>query len=194
MRTVTRSLQPRSPSFGAGSPRRLVLACAACLGPLLLGGSLALLLGGCSDAGVSAMEGGSEFIYENTIFPGTQLVTATAQVSDDAGMPRFSWVATSYRHVVCAIFDERVGVTDGLITNPHRMRWIWHSGLSTGREGNVLFEHGVSDPQPLAPARTLAAGTYYWAVWALDAQGFPVASSKEYTLALPLSVTPGEEQ
>ena len=56
---------------------------------------------------------------------------------------------------------------NGSITNAASIRWLWHSGLGRGREGDVLFSEGVSvlngdllaanAPVPLARGRT-----YYW--------------------------------
>ena len=63
--------------------------------------------------------------------------------------------------------------------------WIWHTGLGTGRDGNVLYEHGLSNTRGDAPLDRLPSGTYFWAVWALDEQGLPVAATDEYTLSVP---------
>lgn len=147
----------------------------------------ALAAPGCGSEDAGDLGAGAGFVYENPVFQDTTVVTAQAQAGPAEGTPSFSWPATDYRHVVCAVFDERIGIKDDAITNPHRIKWMWHSGLETGREGNVLFEHGVSDPESGAPPVALPRGTYYWAVWTLDATGVPARSSIEYTLTIPVA-------
>ncbi len=144
----------------------------------------ALAAVGCS-ADASDELGGAGFVYENPVFQDTTLITAAAQVGPTEGTPAFSWPATNFKHVVVAIFDERIGIKDDAISNPHRIRWMWHSGLPTGREGNVLFEHGVSDVQTAGDPEPLPRGTYYWAVWTIDSMGVPARSSIEYTVTIP---------
>ena len=76
-----------------------------------------------------------------------------------------------------------------LITNQNDMFWIWHSGLTTGREGNVTWSDGVVARfgQPIETERppALESGTYFWAVWALDDQGKPALSTTELTNTVP---------
>jgi hypothetical protein len=151
---------------------------------------LAWLFGGpgCSDSASLGGAGGEgdDYVYQNVLFPGSSLITAAASAGADPGRPSFSWQATGYRHVVCAVFDERISIIDGTIANPHRIRWLWNSGLPDGREGNVTFADGVSDPETDAAPITLENGTYYWAVWTLDASGSPAASTIENGLDIPL--------
>ncbi len=152
---------------------------------------LSLLSLACGDD--SALEpASSDYLYENPLFAGAALISAQVQPGAQPGRPSFSWPASSYRHVICAIFDERLNLKDGVISNPHRIRWIWHSGLSGGREGQLLFEHGISNAELESPPETLPEGDYYWAVWALDAQGVPQASSQEYTLQIPIQNEVGQ--
>ncbi len=148
---------------------------------------VALAVPGCGAADEDSL-GGSAFVYENPVFQDTTLLTAQGQAGPVEGMPAFSWPATDYKHVVCAIFDERISIKDDAISNPHRIKWMWHSGLPTGREGNVLYEHGVSDPETGAPPEPLPRGTYFWAVWTLDAHGVPARSTVEYTMTVPFAV------
>ena len=139
------------------------------------------VLCGCgSDEGVDAATAGKaagEFAYENPIFQSTWTIKASATGALSA--PSFSWPATNHSHVVCALFDERMSVKDNTITNTHRLVWMWHSGLKGGREGNVQWKDGVADPQTGQKAAALKSGTYFWAVWSVDAQGVPVASTVE---------------
>jgi hypothetical protein len=144
------------------------------------------LLGACGSADDSALAAGG-FAYENPIFRSTGYIEAKAQAGKTAGEPRFSWLATHAKHVVCGVFDERISIKDQTITNTHRLRWMWHTGLADGREGNVLFEHGTSDPETGAAPVPLVNGRYYWAVWAMDVTGIPSLSSPEYTLDIPIA-------
>jgi hypothetical protein len=142
-------------------------------------GALGLLaLVGC---GAAEDDESGGFVYQNQIFSGT--VSIQAAQSGSLSAPAFSWAATGEKHVVCAIFDERIQLDQNHVSNTDRVVWLWHSGLGSGREGNLLYSHGVAAdngaPEPLLP------GSYYWAVWAMDLDGFPVASSVEYTLAVP---------
>ena len=57
--------------------------------------------------------------------------------------------------------------------------------LEQGREGNVLYAHGVSGPALDEVPLPLAPGVYSWAVWAFDDEGQPAASSVEYELTVP---------
>lgn len=142
------------------------------------------LLIAATGCGAEDDEGVTTFVYNNQIFRDTELIQAAR--SGDATRPAFSWPATEEKHVACAVFSERIQVSHDEISNPGSVVWIWHSGLGRGREGNVLFEHGVSDPNSLAAAAPLAPGkTYYWAVWALDLAGYPVASTVENNFKVP---------
>jgi hypothetical protein len=124
------------------------------------------------------------FVYNNQIFRDTALIQAAR--SGNVSTPAFSWPATEEKHVACAVFSERIQVDQDEIANPESVVWIWHSGLGRGREGNVLFEHGVSEPGSRAPASPLSpTKTYYWAVWALDLAGYPVASTVEQSFKVP---------
>ena len=145
----------------------------------LLSALLAASLPACGSDEMGEVTGASSntFAYQNNIFQNTWGIEPKA--SGPLTTPAFSWQATNHGHVVCALFDERMSVKDNLITNTHRLMWMWHSGLSGGREGNVQWKDGVADPQTGTKAAALKAGTYYWAVWTVDSLGIPKASSAE---------------
>ena len=134
--------------------------------------SLAVFAAGCDDGSDLA---GEDFVYENGILRGAGPLQAA--VSGTPQRPNFSWPATNEKHVVCALFARRINVRQSEITNPEDIVWIWHTGLGTGRDGNVLYEHGLSNTRGDAPLDRLPSGTYFWAVWALDEQGLPVAAT-----------------
>ena len=147
--------------------------------------ALSAPLSGCGDDNGGAT-GASNFAYVNPLFQNTASIDASVGgkdvggvVTSDSGTPNFSWPATNLKHVVCAVFDEPIGVKNNRITNTHRVVWMWHSGLPQGREGNVTWSHGVAHPNTLADPVTLPAGKYYWAVWGLSSQGIPARSSVE---------------
>lgn len=142
--------------------------------------TLALTLAAC---GADTPDEGGEWQYQNQIFPGTTVITPAQ--GGAAANPSFSWPAVGVRHVVCAVFSAHLGVSGELISNPQDLRWVWHTGLGRGRDGNILFEDGAGDADGRTPAAPLAPGTYYWAVWAFDDAGAPVASSLEYELSVP---------
>lgn len=145
---------------------------------------LCCLLGAATGCGPEEDQGDPGVVHNNQIFRGTARIQATH--SGTASTPAFSWPATAEKHVVCAVFSERIQVDQDAISNPDGVVWIWHSGLGRGREGNLLFDHGVSAPTSTAAAAPLTPGkTYYWAVWALNLAGYPAASTVEYSLKVP---------
>ncbi len=161
----------RASSLPTAAPRLVALLLA--LAPML-----AALPGcGSEDEGAVAGPAANSFAYQNNIFQKTWGIDPGA--SGPSSTPAFSWQATQHGHVVCALFDERMSVKDNVITNTHRLVWMWHSGLKGGREGNVQWKDGVADPQTGTKAAALKAGTYYWAVWSVDSLGIPKASSAE---------------
>jgi hypothetical protein len=150
----------------------------------ILGGGVVLALGLVLAAcGADLPDEGGEWQYQNQIFPDTTLVTPAQ--GGAASTPSFSWPAVNVRHVVCAVFAAHLSVTGDLIANPQDLRWVWHTGLGRGRDGNILYEDGAGDADGRTTAAPLPAGTYYWAVWAFDDAGVPVASSLEYQLTVP---------
>jgi hypothetical protein len=149
--------------------------------------AVALSAGAC---GADATGGAAaSFAYSNPLFQNTYPIEASVgakeidggSLSAKSGTPNFSWPATNFKHVVCAVFDEPIGVKNNTITNTHRVVWMWHSGLPQGREGNVTWDQGVANATSLNAPTVLAKGKYYWAVWALNAQGIPARSSVEKT-------------
>lgn len=152
------------------------------LARFLLSCCLLIAAAGCGAEDAESDPAG--FVYNNQLFRDTQVIQAAR--SGATGTPAFSWPATEEKHVACAVFSERIQVSQDEISNPESVVWIWHSGLGRGREGNVLYEHGVNDPNSGAAASPLPPGkTYYWAVWALDLAGYPVASTVEQSFKVP---------
>jgi len=150
-------------------------------GSLVLWSLLAsLLLIACGGDEADKSAAGEDFIYNNAIFQGVSVMQAAA--SGTSQQPDFSWPATTQKHVACAVFQKRISVRQNLISNPQDVVWLWHSGLGRGRDGNVLYEHGVGNADLAPRPASLSPGTYYWAVWALDEEGLPVAATREYTL------------
>jgi len=131
--------------------------------------------------------GEASFAFDNNVFSRTSRLNAAT--SGDARMPSVSWPSTGRRLVVAGFFTKRLDVRQNVITNQNDVFWIWHSGLTTGREGNVTWSDGVVARfgQPIETERPppLAPGTYYWAVWALDDQGKPALSTIELTHVVP---------
>jgi hypothetical protein len=121
--------------------------------------------------------------YQNQLFAQTARINAAQDGS--ASTPGFSWIATGYRHVVCAVFSSPIHVKENQITNADDVVWIWHSGLGTGREGNIRYGDGRPHPASSDAPAPLGLGVYYWGVWALDDAGHAVASSVECTLMVP---------
>lgn len=141
--------------------------------------ALAFAPAACADGGAEAPKAASEYAYQNVLFSGVTQIPAPHMTSGHS-QPAVSWPATDQAHVVCAIFSERIGVKERSITNPDKIVWIWHTGLGQGREGNVLYEHGLSAPSAHGKPAPLPPGTYYWAVWALNEEGLPSHASEEY--------------
>ncbi len=121
----------------------------------------------------------TEFKYQNNIF--TRTIRIRASVSfPKPGEPSFSWPATGSKHVVCAVFSERIQVKNNKITNTDQIVWLWHSGLPRGREGNVRFVDGIDPKTEKPPTKPLPPGKYYWGVWALTDRGKVMYSTLEY--------------
>lgn len=129
---------------------------------------------GCGD------ESGYDPTYQNLLFTGT--VRVDAAQDGPASQPGFSWVATGWRHVVCAVFRSPIHVAQNKITNTEDLAWVWHTGFGTGREGNVRYSDGRAHLAATSAPAPLAAGDYFWGVWAFDDAGHVVASSIEYQL------------
>ncbi len=153
--------------------KRTTTIAAAVLGLLFAVGSTGCAAGSSKTLNESA----DYFAYENPLFVGTSRLTADMTVNH--AQPTVSWPATGAKHVVAALFSERIGVKDKAITNPDKIVWIWHSGLGKGHEGNILYAHGAPGPSSAGAPKPLPKGTYYWAVWALSDEGLPTHSSEE---------------
>jgi hypothetical protein len=98
--------------------------------------------------------------------------------------PVLSWDSVKSNIVCAAIFAKSIQSDDHTITNDTSdIVWIWHSGLSGGKNGLVKFEEGIrnfnqSQPESLLRAAPLDEGqTYYWAVWAWDNSGIIIKFS-----------------
>jgi parallel beta-helix repeat protein len=103
--------------------------------------------------------------------------------------PRFMWTPSGSKYVFLALFQNRIKVVNGSISNGFDAIWAWHSGL--GKEGDIRYGDGIVIAggvlMPGSPLPVLAKGkTYYWAVWAWDDKGVKIVrSSKEmyFTIA-----------
>jgi len=133
--------------------------------------------------GASDMAPQDPFLYKNSLFVQTHKMTASSTLNK-VGRPHFQWASTGRKHVVCAVFSERIQLKNNIITNQHKVVWLWHTGLGKGREGNVLYEHGVDKEGGTGNPPPLKKGTYYWAVWVLDDAGSPIPSTTEYTMII----------
>jgi hypothetical protein len=111
--------------------------------------STMLLLGACGVSDEAGDPGDPGFVYKNQIFRNTQLVTAAKSGAN--ATPAFSWQALGEKHVVLAIFSERIQVAQDHIANGDKVVWLWHTGLGSGREGNVLFAQGAKDEAGAPP-------------------------------------------
>ena len=124
---------------------------------------------------------------ENAVFASAdRLVETGVPAFDDTTTttPEFSWRSTGQKFVYLAVFTSNIEVRNKQIINREDNVWSWHSGLGTGREGNVKFEHGrdmvdgkmleSGPPTPLVPGET-----YVWAVWAWDDQGIEITYSSQ---------------
>ncbi len=150
-------------------PRLLMVACAS--------------LYALAACGAEGENGNPDPTYQNQLFSGTARINAAKDGS--SYQPGFSWIATGYRHVVCAVFKSPIHVKENQITNADDVVWIWHTGLGTGREGNIRYSDGRPHPASSDAPAPLQNGVYYWGVWALNDAGHAVASSVEYTLNVP---------
>ncbi len=140
---------------------------------------LPLLLLSCAEYDPDREE---DFLYNNAIFQGVELLQAAQ--SGRPERPNFSWPAAEEDHVVCALFSEAIDVQGREISNPEAVIWLWHSGLGAGRDGNILFEHGLLNNVEEGDA-VLPSGAYFWAVWALSPQGLPIMATQEMLLEVP---------
>jgi hypothetical protein len=167
-----------------GRPKHLRKA----LGGPALAGLTALFLSsvslfGCGADSASAVEGR----FENNVFLRTRRIEA--RIADSAAAPSISWQATGRRLVVAAFFSRPIDVRQNQIRNTNDLVWMWHSGMDTGREGNIAWADGApaSFGQPLigrAPT-PLSPGTYSWAVWSLDEGGKPAEATIVYSHTVP---------
>jgi hypothetical protein len=147
---------------------------------------LILIIVGCDDAAFPLAPLDDEFL--NGVFPSASLInvgTPRAKCVVDS-MPAFTWQATAARLVLAAVFRENIQVQNGKIINPSAVVWVWHTGLGTGREGNVRYDQGGQvDSGSLAkitrPPAALPRGDYVWAVWAWDPSGTRVIGASRET-------------
>lgn len=97
--------------------------------------------------------------------------------------PSIFWEPTGQPIVMAAIFnDNNINVSNNNITNWNRAVWAWHSGMGTGREGNLLFLDGKrvvnGDIDYNNPPLALDTNNYYYlAVWAWDDKGISIKYS-----------------
>jgi hypothetical protein len=86
--------------------------------------------------------------------------------------------------------------SDGKILNTAANVWAWHTGLGTGREGNVRYDQGVAVVNGVlqtdaAPPPLVEGHDYVWAVWAWDDSGRQVTNSSKEIFFTVDSLNPG---
>ena len=146
-------------------------------------GMVVLLLGVLA-CGVSDPAGPAEATIANHVFAGTQLIDVGRPTVGCVVDPHpiLEWFATGQPLVAGAVFSTNISVSQGTISNRGAAVWIWHSGLTSGREGFVRWSQGVTIQDsvfvPVEPVDSLEIGrSYVWAVWAWDEQGIAVTHS-----------------
>lgn len=123
----------------------------------------------------------------NPIFPNSDLIDVrTPKLGDTVtSTPTFTWVVTGRKYVYLGIFSQNLVIKDGNIANINANIWAWHSGLGTGREGDVSFSGGVDVVNGelqtgRLPTALISGNSYVWAVWAWNDDGTEIKqSSKE---------------
>jgi len=122
----------------------------------------------------------------NPVFPNSTLIEVGVPRFGDtvAETPTFTWRVTGRRYVYLGVFSNNFVVSNGNIININDNVWAWHSGLGTGREGNVSYSDGVNVVRgelQIGPPTSLRSGQgYVWAVWAWGNNGTEIThSSKE---------------
>ena len=143
-----------------------------------------VLFTACSEGGG---DGEPPFIPldNNTIFLTEEIIVSSPSNGDTlfTTTPGFVWEATPNDLVFVGIFTDNISVNPGSgINNKEDNIWAWHSGLGTGRVGNISFDDGFnvmngeldvfSSPTPLEPGRT-----YIWGIWAWDSSGLNITRS-----------------
>jgi len=99
--------------------------------------------------------------------------------------PTFTWRVTGQKYVFIGVFTQNLVVTKNSIVNVNDNIWAWHSGLGTGREGNIPFSAGVDVVggellTGRSPTSLKSGIGYVWAVWAWGDDGTEIKqSSKE---------------
>jgi hypothetical protein len=123
---------------------------------------------------------------DNPILGGALIAISTPSPDCTVGtQPAFAWHATGRKLLYVGVFQSNISVAEGQIVNPLANVWAWHSGLGSGRDGNVFFRDGVDVKNGalvtgVAPTPLTHGASYVWAVWAWDDAGQKVIqSSKE---------------
>ncbi len=95
--------------------------------------------------------------------------------------PSFRWDSLDISLVTVAIFNQPINVYKGAIVNTGNLIWQWHSGMESGKEGNIQYSDGrnvlYNDEASIDyfhPARPLDEGHYFWAVWGWNRSGVKV--------------------
>lgn len=142
-------------------------------------------LGGCFDSSPSV----PDTTFVNLVFTGAAEIRIGSPKSGDtvSTTPDFSWQSTGNWNVFAAVFTKKISVNNSRnsISNINDNVWAWHSGLGTGREGNISYSDGRSVVNGvlqtgLTPTPLKTDSTYFWAVWAWSNDGTRITySSKE---------------
>ena len=132
----------------------------------------------------------------NALFPGSDIITTIHPAHDsivDTENCEFTWDSIGETHVFLGIFTKSIDVSNNTIVNINDNIWAWHTGLGTGRDGDVFFNDGYDvlegtiDTSHL-PTPLTSGESYYWAVWAWNEKGLDIKYSSEenyFTVQLP---------
>ena len=133
-----------------------------------------------------AMAPPEDYEFHNPIFPDSYFIETGVPGFGEtvSSTPTFTWRVTRNQLVFLGVFTENIVVKNNSIVNAYDIVWAWHSGLGTGREGNVFFSDGLNvvngelqdgtQPTPLQNGQG-----YSWAVWAWDYEGKEITDSSQ---------------
>jgi hypothetical protein len=101
--------------------------------------------------------------------------------------PSFVWKKTNAKHVMVAIFKERVSIdaVKQQIKNTNSIVWAWNTGMSAGQEGAISYNNGCNVIDGVIqynkpPAHLENGSGYILTIWAWNENASKIAySSRE---------------